>query len=145
MSDTALIKAILINAAYQGASAVCGPLVHGTDGKEIALDPLVQDANLQSKGLLVYEEAKIQYAALLRAFQDKTGIWPDPSVPGLDLAGIVAQLPTLAKTLSGANLAQLAPLASQLLQLFQGQAPTPTPPEKPIKAPGSDLPVSQVK
>jgi hypothetical protein len=115
---TALIKALLINAAYEGAAAVCGPLVHGTDGKEIALDPLIQDSNLRSKGLLVYEEAKCQYAVLVQAFQDKTGIWPDPQTPDLT---------TLLGSLSGANLTQLVPLITQLTGLIKNPTATPAP------------------
>jgi hypothetical protein len=76
MSATDLIKALLINAAATNAAAVC----ENTSGGGVPIDPLIQDTNLQGKGVMVYEEAKIQYAALLRAFQDKTGIWPDPKV-----------------------------------------------------------------
>ncbi|HLJ96808.1 MAG TPA: hypothetical protein VKU02_26780 [Gemmataceae bacterium] len=74
-----LIKAILLNAAYEGAVAVLGPITDA-DGAKITPDPLIQDAGLRKKGLCVYEEAKVQYAALVRAFEDKTGIWPDPQV-----------------------------------------------------------------
>jgi hypothetical protein len=79
MDPAAILKALLINAAYQGASAVCAPL-QMDDGKPLAIDPLLQDAGLQKKGLLVYEEAKVQYNALLRAFHDHSGIWPDPKI-----------------------------------------------------------------
>ncbi len=77
--DPNLIKALLINAAYEGAVAVCGPLTDA-DGAKIQPDPLIQDAGLRKKGLCVYEEAKVQYAALLRAFEDKSGVWPDPKL-----------------------------------------------------------------
>lgn len=93
MDAPAFVKAILINAAYQGASAVCGPL-QTDDGESLPIDPLLQDAGLQKKGLLVYEQAKVQYNALLRAFHDKTGIWPDPKVAadsGAGWTGIVSQ------------------------------------------------------
>src|SRR5262249_6451484 len=79
MDPTALLKALLINAAYQGASAVCAPL-QMDDGKPLAIDPLLQDARLPEQGMLVYEEAKVQCNALVRAFHDHTGIWPDPKV-----------------------------------------------------------------
>jgi hypothetical protein len=79
--DPALLKALLIHAAYEGACAVCEPLIQNPDGKPIPIDPLIQDVGLQAKGVLVYEEAKVQYAAILRAFQDQTGIWPDPKPP----------------------------------------------------------------
>jgi hypothetical protein len=77
--DPNTIKAILLLAAYEGAVAVCGPLTEA-GGAKIEPDPLIQDAGLRKKGLCVYEEAKVQYAALVRAFEDKTGIWPDPKV-----------------------------------------------------------------
>jgi hypothetical protein len=105
MNAAALLKALLINAAYQGSTAVCAPL-QVADGKPLPIDPLIQDAGLQKKGVLVYEEAKVQYHALLRAFHDQTGIWPDPqvttetpinvpSIPGLlaQAAGALARLP----------------------------------------------------
>ena len=81
MDPVALLKALLIHAAYEGACAVCEPLIQNPDGKPIPIDPLIQDVGLQQKGVLVYEEAKVQYAAILRAFHDKTGIWPDPQPP----------------------------------------------------------------
>ncbi len=88
--DPSLIKALLINAAYEGAIAVCGPLTDA-DGAKVAIDPLIQDVALRKKGILVYEEAKVQYAALLRAFEDKSGIWPDPKLPAANSAGNVAK------------------------------------------------------
>lgn len=78
-ADPNLIKALLLNAAYEGAIAVLGPITDA-DGAKIEPDPLIQDAGLRKKGLCVYEEAKVQYAALVRAFEDKTGIWPDPKL-----------------------------------------------------------------
>lgn len=96
MDAAALLKAILINAAYQGSTAVCGPL-QVADGKPLPIDPLIQDAGLQKKGVLVYEEAKVQYSALLRAFHDRSGIWPDPKVSaeaplgGTSIPGLLAQ------------------------------------------------------
>jgi len=81
MDPVSLLKALLIHAAYEGACAVCEPLISNPDCKPVAIDPLIQDVPLQQKGLLVYEEAKVQYAAILRAFQDKTGIWPAPQLP----------------------------------------------------------------
>lgn len=104
MNAVALLKALLINAAYQGSTAVCAPL-QVADGKPLPIDPLIQDAGLQKKGVLVYEEAKVQYHAILRAFHDQTGIWPDPKVasePGVapsvsgllgQAAGALARLP----------------------------------------------------
>src|SRR5437868_13732624 len=108
MDPVALIKALLMSAAYEGACAVCEPLISNPDGTQVQIDPLIGDVGLRQKGLLVYEEAKVQYAAILRAFADKTGIWPDPvfapakqvtpatkgtasvPLPGADIAGPVA-------------------------------------------------------
>src|SRR5437588_10371995 len=80
MSDVATIKAQLILAAYTGACAVCEPLISNPDGSQVQIDPLIKDVGLQQKDLLVYEVAKIHYAAILRAFHDRTGIWPDPQL-----------------------------------------------------------------
>jgi hypothetical protein len=85
-----LIKAILMHAAYQGASAVCGGIGQH-DGKPLPLDPQVQDAGLQQKGVLVYELAKIQYHALHRALHDQSGVWPDPQVSLIDLPALLSQ------------------------------------------------------
>jgi hypothetical protein len=52
--------ALLIHAAYEGACAVCEPLIRNPDGMEVQIDPLIQDVGLKQKGLLVYEEAKVQ-------------------------------------------------------------------------------------
>ncbi len=79
--DPKFIKALLMQAAYTGACAVCEPLISNPDGTAVKLDSLVQDMGLQNKGVLVYEEAKIQYAVILKAFADQTGIWPDPVLP----------------------------------------------------------------
>jgi hypothetical protein len=53
------VKALLIAAAYQGAAAVCEPAgepgASATGG--LPIDPLIQDAGLQNKGVMVYEEA----------------------------------------------------------------------------------------
>jgi hypothetical protein len=138
MDTLSFIKAILINAAYQGAAAVC----ENTQGGGVPVDPLIQDTNLQGKGVMVYEEAKIQYAAIIRAFQDKTGVWPDPKVNNAPQA---LALPNLADV---AN--QLAPLASKALPLLSA-VPSLAPVVGPLTAllgvtqaktavPGADLP-----
>src|SRR5438132_14418901 len=91
MDPVALLKALLIHAAYEGACAVCEPLIHNPDGTQVQIDPLIQDVGLKQKGLLVYEEAKVQYAAILRAFGDKTGIWPDPVLAAPKAADVVTK------------------------------------------------------
>ena len=116
MDPVALLKAILINAAYQGACAVCEPLISNPDGTTVKLDPLIQDTGLRQKGLLVYEEAKVQYAALLRAFEDKTGIWPDPVLSTTPANG-TASAPPAAVPSPGADLAStVAKVAGQVIQ-----------------------------
>ena len=132
-----LVKAALINAACTQAAASVG-VAAGDDGK-LAVDPLVADAELQGKNTLVYETAKIHYNVLVKAFQDKTGIWPDPKVaaPLLEgiaplLSGIGPKLPELLKLFGGGK-------AVDILSLLTG-SPAPAPaPAAPVKAPGSEL------
>jgi hypothetical protein len=143
------VKAQLILAAYTGACAVCEPLITNPDGKPVQLDPLIQDVGLQQKGVLVYEEAKVQYAAILRAFQDKSGIWPDPPVaaagaPLPDVTQLGSQLlPIVQKVLPLLTaIPQAAPFVP-LLQTLVGMTPA-TPASKPAaappKPPGSEIP-----
>jgi hypothetical protein len=89
------LKAILIHAAYTGAVAVCEPLIAepGPVGGTIPIDPLIQDTGLRAKGVLVYEEAKVQYAAILRALADQTGIWPDPVAGSAPASGPTGTTP----------------------------------------------------
>ena len=106
MDSVPLIKALLIHAAATNAAAVCDE----TAGGGVPIDPLIQDTQLQGKGVMVYEEAKIQYAALLRAFEDKTGIWPDPKVPDAGSAAApAAVLPQLLGLLSKVPAATAVP------------------------------------
>lgn len=106
---TDFAKLLLMQAACTNALAVCGNAA-GDDGK-LAVDPEIADNELRGKGLMVYEEAKIQYHALLRAFNDKSGIWPDPKIEGLDLIG---KLPGLLKLLPADLLGKAGPLLSLL-------------------------------
>ncbi|MBY0527823.1 MAG: hypothetical protein K2R98_30785, partial [Gemmataceae bacterium] len=48
-------------------------LAAGDDAK-LAADPLIAGTELRDERGMIYEEAKAQYGALLRAFLDKTGI-----------------------------------------------------------------------
>jgi hypothetical protein len=138
-----LIKALLMNAAYQGAAAVCES---AQGGIQIPIDPLIQDAGLQNKGVMVYEEAKIQYAAAVRAFEDKTGVWPDPkvtetatpvaSVPGetldpVKLAATIASV--LAKAVPGSKAVTTVADIVAALNAVAGSSGQP-------KAPGQELP-----
>ncbi len=126
-----VVKSLLINAAYVGAVAVC----EETQGGGVPVDPLIKDTGLQGKGVMVYEEAKVQYAVLLQAFQDKTGIWPDPKVSGLDLSslsGLASLVPELAPLLSalpaGSTVSDLAGLVTKLLGAAKpAAAPAPSP------------------
>jgi hypothetical protein len=114
MTDIACLKAQLILAAYTGAAAVCEPLINEPGAPTpIPIDPLIQDAGLQAKGTLVYEEAKVQYAALLRAFQDETGIWPDPKPTSQQMAATGTQTDSATPTTA-------AQLVSQVQALFKG-------------------------
>jgi hypothetical protein len=69
------IKADLIRAACALAAGVVG---QAAPGKPVKADPLIQDLGLQDENVFAYEEAKVLYAALVKAHADKTGVWPDP-------------------------------------------------------------------
>src|SRR2546427_10905377 len=112
--DANLIKVLLLNAAYEGAVAVCGPLTDA-DGAKIEPDPLIQDAGLRKKGLCVYEEAKVQYAALVRAFEDKSGIWPDPKLAPATPATSPASTTTPPSTTSTPDVAGIAKGVSDVI------------------------------
>ena len=124
--DVNLIKALLINAAYEGAVAVCGPLTDA-DGAKIEPDPLIQDAGLRKKGLCVYEEAKVQYAALLRAFEDKSGIWPDPKLTPASPGQTVPTSPPAgaAAPALGGSAATIAGVAKAVGDVVSGIVPNP--------------------
>ena len=139
------MKALLIHASYVGACAVCEPLITNPDGRQIALDPLIQDVGLQQKGVLVYEEAKVQYAAILRAFHDQTGIWPDPQ-PSAGPATTVPQnaqeaVAAVQGILQGLPAGAGPQAAGLILSLVQGLVKPATPP----RPPGSDIPAPASK
>src|SRR5262249_40428664 len=115
----------------------CEPLIQNPDGKPIPIDPLIQDVGLQQKGVLVYEEAKVQYHAILRAFADKTGIWPDPAVTGStapaapkDAQGVASAVQALLAGVAPSVVTAAVPLLTQLI----GKIPVAA------ASPGSDIP-----
>lgn len=151
MSDKYLIKATLINAAYLGAIAVLDN-VEAVDSVPVAADSLMKDVGLQKKAVLVYEEAKVQYNALLRAFHDQTGIWPDPQLPA-DAGGqplinsanaAVGALQAVASGLSKAGIP--APAVGIVGSAIQSAIAALTNPasvqQTPIAPPGSDIPTA---
>ena len=97
MDQTATIKALLMQAAYTAACAVCEPLIQNPDGSRVDIDPLIQDLELQQKNLMVYEVAKAHYHAILRGFHDKTGVWPDPK-PSVTGPGVTDVIKAAAET-----------------------------------------------
>src|ERR1700758_2969366 len=121
MANVDDIKAQLILAAYTGAVAVCEPLISNPDGTQVQIDPLIKDIGLKQKDLLVYEVAKIHYAAILRAFADKTGIWPDPVLPGAPHTGQPAPTaPTKPVTPPGGDLASTIQQIAGTVQTVAG-------------------------
>jgi hypothetical protein len=142
MDPQDLLKALFIHAAYTGAVAVCEPLISNPDGTQVKLDPLIQDLGLQNKGVLVYEEAKVQYAAILRAFSDKTGVWPDPTPTSAPVTTVpqnaTEALTAVQNILKALPSNQLSSAASAILGVVQGLAAQAAPPAPP----GSDIPAS---
>ena len=49
MDPVAFLKALLIHAAYEGACAVCEPLINNPDGTQVQIDPLIQDVGLKHR------------------------------------------------------------------------------------------------
>lgn len=149
MADKYLIKAILINAAYEGAVAVLDD-AQVVDGVPMQLDSLMKDIGLQKKAVLVYEEAKVQYNALLRAFHDQTGIWPDPQLPATGAVGplaidsgnaAVAALQAVSAGLSKAGIPAPAVgiVGSALQQAIAALTNPAGVSAQPVPAPGADL------
>jgi hypothetical protein len=122
-----LIKAMLILAAYQGAQASIGD-IDTVDGTPVKPDSLVQDLGLQKKNVLVYEEAKIHYAAILRAFQDATGIWPAPQTTSSAGTALGALTSALAQLPAATPLNSVGALIQALGNLVNQAAPAPAAP-----------------
>jgi len=108
MDSSALVKAVLLNAAYVGAGDVFANVTM-IDGTPVNADSGFNDPGVRKKAVAVFEEAKIQYAALVQAFQDKTGVFPDPTVPAAPAAGATpaATSPPAAGGITPANAGQL--------------------------------------
>jgi hypothetical protein len=111
MDSLALVKALLLNAAYVGAGDVFAN-VTTIDGTPVNADSGFTDPGVRKKAVAIFEEAKIQYAALIQAFQDKTGIFPDPALPSAP--GSSASAATNPPS-GGITLANAAQLVSQIL------------------------------
>jgi acetylornithine deacetylase/succinyl-diaminopimelate desuccinylase-like protein len=135
--DPSLIKAILMDIAYEGALAVLGNLntvipAGASAAIPVNADPLVKDSGMQAKGIAVYEEAKVQYAVLVQAFQDSTGIWPNPqlaapaAVPASKAPAAQAATAAVQALTQNPN-SSIATLAQQLLAAVQAAAATVAP------------------
>jgi hypothetical protein len=105
VSEVKQIKAHLIHAAYVGAAAVFA------NEPAVAEDPTFQDAALRKRAVEIYEEAKIQYAAIKAALEDNT-VWLDPvlPVPVVPVKPVVQAPVPLPGQDIGANLAGVAGL-----------------------------------
>lgn len=134
MDPTALLKALLMHAAAVNAASVCATAA-GDDG-QLAVDPLIADTEIRDKGVMVYEEAKIQYHALLRAYHDKTGIWPDPKVPASAPAAALGWPAVVSQAIALlGKLPRETPTGTigQLLDLLAAPSPVPTQPGQELK------------
>lgn len=124
-ADVKTVKAILLQAAYEGAVAVF------ENEPAVVLDPNkdayseFQNPELRKRALLIYEEAKIQYAALKAALEDNT-IFPDPvlPVPTVPVAKPVTALPGQD---IGANIGQVASLVGQVAGAISPVVPQAVP------------------
>jgi hypothetical protein len=105
------IKADLIQAACALAAGVVG---QAAPDKPVKADPLIQDLGLQNENVFAYEEAKVLYAALVKAHADKTGVWPEPRADSASAGSAPPPTATLTQL--------LAPVLAQL-----GKLPRDTP------------------
>ena len=119
MDSSALVKAVLLNAAYVGAGDVFANITT-IDGTPVNADSGFSDPGVRKKAVAIFEEAKIQYAALIQAFQDKTSIFPDPALPTTSATGAAA---STAPPSSGVTLANAAQLVSQILAAIPATHP----------------------
>jgi hypothetical protein len=118
-SSAPLVKALLLNAAYVGAGDVFAN-VAAIDGTPVNADSGFTDPGVRKKAVAIFEEAKIQYAALVQAFQDKTGIFPDPTLPAAPATGATG---SAAPPSGGITLANAAQLVSQILAAIPATHP----------------------
>jgi hypothetical protein len=123
-SSAPLVKALLLNAAYVGAGDVFAN-VATIDGTPVNADSGFNDPGVRKKAVAIFEEAKIQYAALIQAFQDKTGIFPDPALPAAPASGAPASAAP-APPSGGITLANAAQLVSQILAAIPATHPAAT-------------------
>ena len=144
-TDPEYVKAMLLIAAYEGALAVIGPATSinvGGVATPVNPDDHFNDPGVRAKAVAIFEEAKIQYQPLLAAWQDQTGIFPDPkplgsnsptppvplppgTVPGLAaLAAAIASGNAAAVTAAAAN---VAPDVLAALHGVLGQSVAPKP------------------
>lgn len=120
MDSPALVKALLLNAAYVGAGDVFAN-VATIDGTPVNADSGFNDPGVRKKAVAVFEEAKIQYAALIQAFQDKSGVFPDPAIPAATAPGSAAPAPA-----GGITLANAGQLVTQILAVIPATHPAAT-------------------
>lgn len=137
MANVQEIKAQLMVAACVNAAASVG-VAAGEDGK-LAVDPDILNPELRDKNLLVYETAKIHYAALLRGFHDQSGVWPDPKLSAGSESGVTAEPGKLVDGLLALGapklVESLTPTAIQALQALIAAIPgalAPKPKEPPL-------------
>jgi len=121
-ADVKTIKTFLLNAAYEGAVACF------ENEPAVTLDPNkdayseFQNPELRKRALLIYEEAKIQYAALKAALEDNT-VWPDPVLPVSTVVSTNKQTALPGQDI-GANLASVvSAIAPAVATAVPGAAP----------------------
>lgn len=114
-----LIKALLFLSAYEGARAVMAnvPLSNSGKNPDGTLDVLNASAPVEQYHQMTYEAAKTQYAAILRGFQDHTGVWPDPTLSGPSTAAPASTAGTAASNVL-TNIAKTLPTGSPVLALI---------------------------
>lgn len=134
-------KEPMLAAAYLAAATTLSRVTE-IDGVPIVFTSDFSNVGQQKLDVLIYETAKINYAAMRAAFIDNT-VWPDPPVPvsPVEPTDMVSVLTEFAKTATAGSPA--ASLATQLIgELVQGvtrKVATTATASRTIAPPGSDL------
>ena len=114
------IKSQLIGACLMAAAADLQG-VQSIDGVPVNATSNFSDPGQQKKNVLVYETAKVYYAAALMAYEDQTGVWPNPPAAAAGPGGAPASPAAAISALTRSPVTAIAAAATALLSALQSQ------------------------
>ena len=118
------------------AAAILANASVGGSGGTIAADPEIKDQALRARILMVWEEHRLFYHAIVKSCEDSS--WPEPkadALAGLDVGGLLTKFAPL---ITGTG--PLAGIVSQLIAAIPTPKPAATPPAGPLPNPGEVKP-----